>query len=79
MQLGQAQRRFDQTVAVPPQPGVRVEPVLRQQRPTVFGHEVHRLDDVVEHRVGDEVVEADPYPAGLDPLAAGDDLLLEPV
>ena len=57
-------------VAVPPQPGRRVEAVVRQQPPAVVGDQRDRLDDVVEHGLGDEVVEVDPHPAGLDALAA---------
>ena len=47
-----------------------VEPVVRQELPAAFGHEVHRLDDVVEHALVDEVVEVHAHPARLDPLAA---------
>src|SRR6266545_2135580 len=78
-QLGQPQRRLHQAVPVAPEPAVRVETVLRQQRPAMRGDQVHRLQDVLEDRFGDEVPEADAYPAGFDPLAAGKDLPLETV
>ncbi len=40
-------------------------------------HEVDRVEDELEHRLADEVVEVDPDPAGLDALAAAGDLALE--
>ena len=41
--------------------------------------EGHGGDEVVEHRVGEEVVEVDPHPTGLDPLASRGDLAREAV
>ncbi len=73
----QPQRGFDRAGAVTPQPGPGVEAVVGQQPPALGRDEVHRVDDVVDHRRTHEVVEVDPHPAGLDPLAAGGDLLLE--
>ena len=43
----------------------------------MLGHQPDRLDHVVEHGLGDEVVEVDPDPARLDALAAVRDLALE--
>ena len=50
---------------------------LRQQPPAVRGDDLDRLEDVVEDRLADEVVEVDADPAGLDALAAARDLALE--
>src|SRR4029078_10896992 len=66
-----------QAGAVGPAPGCQVEPVVPEQSPAVAGDQADRLDDVVGDRVGQEVVEVHPYPAGLDPLAATGDLALE--
>ena len=60
-----------------PQPRRRLEDVVAEQAPPVTSHEPDRLDDVVGDDVGDEVVEVDAYPAGLDALAAAPDLALE--
>src|SRR6478609_8603854 len=75
--LVQAQGRLDRTVVVLPQTRRRLEDVVAEQAPTVTGHEPDRLDDVVGDDVGDEVVEVDAHPAGLDSLAAASDLALE--
>src|SRR5215475_107568 len=62
---------------MPPEPGQRVEAVVRQELPAVLRHEVHRSNDVAKDLLGDEVVEAHPDPAGLDPLTAMRDFALE--
>src|ERR1035438_8461270 len=41
------------------------------------GHQPDGFDDVGEHSLGDEVVEAHPGPAGLDALAPMGDLAVE--
>ena len=46
-------------VAVPPDPGAGIEPVVREQLPAVLGDEVHGVDDVAERLLADEVVEAE--------------------
>ena len=56
--------------AVAPEPGERIEVVGRQEAPAVRRHEIDRRDDVVEDGLGDEVVERDARPPGLDSLAA---------
>ena len=43
----------------------------------MLGDQLDGAHDVLEHRIADEVVEADPHPAGLDALAAAGDLALE--
>ena len=58
-------------------PVERVEAVLRQEAPALARHQVDRVEDEGEDRLADEVVEVDPHPAGLDPLAAAGDLALE--
>ena len=56
---------------------MRVEGVVGQQSPALVCDEGHRLDDVAEDGLADEVVEVDPDPAGLDALAPRSDLALE--
>ena len=48
----------------------RIEVVLREQLAGVRRDEVHGLEQVLEHRLADEVVEVDAHPARLDALAA---------
>ena len=74
VQVAQAQRRLRWAVAVAPQPGVGVEPVVGQQPVAVGGDQVDCVDEVAGDGAGDEVVEVDPGPAGLDALAAVADL-----
>ena len=66
---------------VPPacrhRPGGGLEAVLGHEPPAVARHEVHRVEDELEDRLADEVVEVHPDPARLDPLAAAGDLALE--
>ena len=76
-QLCQAQRRLDRAVVMAPQPGCRVEAVLGEQLPAVLGEQVDRIEEVVEHGLGDEVVEADAGPARLDAFATMCDLVFE--
>ena len=64
-------------VDVPPHPGRRIEAVPRQEPPSVGGDQVDRIQDVVEHPLGEEVVEVHPHPARLDALASGGDLAFE--
>ena len=64
---------------VSPQPPRGIEPVLRQQPPAIGRDELHGIEDVLEYRLADEVVEVDADPAGLDALAARQDLLLQPM
>ena len=68
-EIGQAQRRLDVAGTVAPEPGERVEAIGRQEAPATRCHEVDGLDDVLEDGLGDEVVERDARPAGLDALA----------
>ena len=75
--VAQARRRLRPAGAVVPQAGRRLERVVGQQPPAVGGHEVHGVEEELEHRLADEVVEVDPHPAGLDALAAAGDLALE--
>ena len=60
-----------------PQTRVGLEAIARQQLVALVGDQVHRIDDVVERLLVDEVVEVDTDPAGLDALAASIDLALE--
>ena len=62
---------------MPPQARRRVEGVLGKQPVPVVGDQVNCVDDVAEGVLADEVVEVHPGPAGLDALAAVQDLLLE--
>src|SRR5262245_16536542 len=62
-----------------PQSGAGFEAVLGQQQGPVVRHQVYRFDDVADFGGGFKIVEANPHPPGLNALAAGDDLLLEPV
>ena len=55
----EAEQRPRATVRVLPQARGRVEAVERQQLPALVRDQVHRVDDVVEHRLAHEVVEAD--------------------
>jgi hypothetical protein len=64
---------------MPPQAGVRVEPVVRQQPVAVGGDQLDRRGDVAGRGLRDEVVEVDPGPAGFDPVAAVADLLAQGV
>ena len=77
--IGQRQLRPGRPGGVPPQAGARVEPVGRQQPVAVGGDQLDRGGDVASGGRGDEVVEVDPGPAGLDPVAAVPDLLAEGV
>jgi hypothetical protein len=52
---------------VAPLAAARVEAVVAEQPVPVAGQQVDRLDQVVGHGVGDEVVEADPHQPGLMP------------
>ena len=60
---------------------IRPEPAIpapRPLRPAGLGAGgADGVEDVGEHRLGEEVVEVHPHPAGLDPLAAAADLPLE--
>ena len=47
-------------VAVPPQAAVGIEAVERQQLPAFVGEQVDGVDDVLEDRLADEVVEGQP-------------------
>ena len=75
-EVGQSQGGVDRRRPVTPQTGVGVEPVVAEEVMSVLRHEGDGADDVLEHLLGDEVVEVDPHPAGLDALAAGGDLAL---
>ena len=75
--IGEAEWRIGRGEPVPPESALRIEGVLGEQPPSVFGNQVHRLEDEVEHPLVDEIVEVDPYPAGLDPFAPAGDLPLE--
>ena len=62
---------------VRPQRRARVEAVLRQQLPALVRDQVDRLDDVLERRLADEVIEIDAKPARLYPaIPRVDDLLI---
>ena len=69
--------RFRSSITVVPQPGRGIEPVPRQQLPALIRHEIHRIQDEGEHRLGQEIREVHADPAGLDALAPEGDLLLE--
>ena len=73
--VGQVQRRLAEPGVVAPEAGARVEAVVGQQPVAVGGEQVDGVDEVVGDGVGDEVVEVDPGPAGLDALAAVADLV----
>src|SRR3569623_3568866 len=60
-----------------PLTGIEIEAVVRQQAPAVVRDQVDRVDDELELRLAEEVVEVDAHPARLDALAAADDLALE--
>lgn len=62
--------------AVLPQPGVRVEGVVGQEPMAVPGNQPHCVDEVVADSIGDEVVEVEPHPARLDPVAAEGNLVV---
>ena len=49
--------------AVTPNGSVRFEPVEGEKSPPMFGDEIHRLDDVLELVLANEIVEVDPDPA----------------
>src|SRR5262249_27353887 len=72
-----AVRRLYNPGSMAPAPGDWVEYIVCEQAPAVPGDHAHRLDDVVGDDIGDEVVEVDPHPARLDPLASSGDLPLE--
>src|SRR3954464_9247775 len=62
---------------MPPQTGCLLELVLGQQLPAIRRDDLDGLQQVVEDRFADEVVEVDPNPAGLDALAPACDLTFE--
>jgi len=62
---------------VNPEATAGVEPIQAEHPPAVAGNKSYRLDDIVEDGLGDEVVQADADPAGLDALASQGDLALE--
>ena len=55
----------------------RFEPVVAEKAPSVFRHEPHGLHDAGGDRLGDEVVEAHPGPAGLDALTTVSDFAVD--
>ena len=63
--------------AVAPLAGVGIEAVVRQQAPALVRDQVDRVEDELELRLRQEVVEVDAHPARLDALAAAHDLALE--
>src|SRR5258706_10679954 len=73
----QRKGRFGRTGPVLPQAAGRVESVQRGKAPALRRNEVDGIQDVVEDRLGDEVVEIDPDPAGLDAFATQGCLALE--
>ena len=54
-----------------------IEPVPRQQLPSLGRDQVDRVEHEPEDDLGQEVGEVHPHPPGLDPLAPERDLLLE--
>ena len=60
-----------------PKSGGWLEVIVGQHLPARLGDQLDRLDEVISHRIIDEVVEVDPHPTWLDPLAAPNDFGLE--
>ena len=73
----QPQRRPRAAASMAPQAGARVETVVGQQPVPLRGQQVDRIRDVAGGGGGDEVIEVDARPAGLDPLAAVTDFLTQ--
>ena len=60
------------TLFVYPLPAVRAELIMGHQLPALIGNFVDRVDDEFENFFGNEIIEIDPDPAWLNPLAALD-------
>ena len=51
--------------------------VIGEEEMTISGNKEHALNNVIDHCIGDEVVEVHSYPAGFDSFTAASDLLFK--